>query len=372
MTIFTKPVLSVVKSAIAELHSSKQISKLMHDYNFTLRPQDHYSNKLDFVSAHLDFVDWQDNANTTSLIDLLTQVYFESYHLIELAKQGESSNSIYEMGKLNAALTSINMIWNGNMFEFRNKISSPSTEDLERIWAPNSLKIFISHKDAKKLEAHQLSQALREFGISAFVAHDHIQPMEQWKNEIQKGLESMDGFIAMISKEFYSSVWTNQEMGYALARNVPVFLYSIDGTNPEGFNLDIQAIKSGQPDLIRVLTSRFSSNPIMKEAVLKSFCAAIDGSFFNAKVQFGNLVELKLNDSDVEQIVSAFRSKAKYTNQLTCLFFDKISEEHAKKKSFSGFEFYREALQKKVFDQHTQKKFKLRTVDDWRYEIDEA
>ncbi|WP_204305911.1 hypothetical protein, partial [Stenotrophomonas maltophilia] len=45
------------------------------------------------------------------------------------------------------------------------------------IWQPGNLRLFISHRDTHKAAAKALATALLKYGISAFVAHDTIEPM---------------------------------------------------------------------------------------------------------------------------------------------------------------------------------------------------
>lgn len=52
------------------------------------------------------------------------------------------------------------------------------------IWKTSLVRLFISHRDKHKIEANALAQALEPYGISSFVAHDSIQPMTVWQNEI--------------------------------------------------------------------------------------------------------------------------------------------------------------------------------------------
>jgi hypothetical protein len=90
--------------------------------------------------------------------------------------------------------------------------------DTRGIWEEGKIRIFISHKDEKKIEAKKLAVILDSLGVSSFVAHDSIQPMLTWKNEIYKALQTMDAFVCFITEDYYGSVWTNQEIGFALAK----------------------------------------------------------------------------------------------------------------------------------------------------------
>lgn len=243
----------------------------------------------------------------------------------------------------------------------RRVVDSDLSGGTDSFWKSGNgkLKIFISHKDSRKVDANALAKMLAEIGVSGFVAHDNIQPMMLWKREIEKALASMDGFIALLSDDYYGSVWTNQELGYALAKGVPVFLYSVDKTIPHGFHMDVQAIRAGPKELLRLLKKQFSKHPVLKEAILELFCGAINGSFLNAKERFCELVGLTLTDKEIERIVAAFSAEAKYINQLSCILSDGVSKDHRKLEALEGFEFYRDPLQEKVLNQHSAKRFRI-------------
>ena len=53
----------------------------------------------------------------------------------------------------------------------------------------------------------------------------------------------MDGFAALMTKNFHDSNWTDQEIGFALGRGVMVIAVNL-GRNPYGFIGDMQALKT--------------------------------------------------------------------------------------------------------------------------------
>jgi hypothetical protein len=99
----------------------------------------------------------------------------------------------------------------------------------KHVWGNNHrFRLFLSHKaEAKshkaeaKREVARLKKALRVLGVSAFVAHEDIDPTEAWQDVIEDALLTMDGFVAVMTKDFHDSEWTDQEVGFALARGVP-------------------------------------------------------------------------------------------------------------------------------------------------------
>src|SRR5437016_12031656 len=110
-----------------------------------------------------------------------------------------------------------------------------------RIWGPDGYRVFLSHRVAVKAAAAKLKDRLRPFGISAFVAHRDIHPTKEWQNEIENALRSMDAFVAIRTKKFHESSWTDQEVGYALCRDVPIIALLL-GATPYGFIGKFQAL----------------------------------------------------------------------------------------------------------------------------------
>ncbi|MEG3637999.1 toll/interleukin-1 receptor domain-containing protein [Magnetococcus sp. PR-3] len=113
-----------------------------------------------------------------------------------------------------------------------------------RIWEPNKYRIFLSHKVPFKKETAKLKEQLSYYGISCFVAHEDIHPAEEWQHEIENALNSMHALVALITDDFSDSPWTDQEVGYALGRGVPVIPVTLQTKDPYGFIGKIQALRS--------------------------------------------------------------------------------------------------------------------------------
>ncbi len=101
-------------------------------------------------------------------------------------------------------------------------------------WKPNHFRLFISHLAEHKLKMSQLQGVLKEYGISAFVAHEDIEPTKEWLGEIEKALFSMDALTAVLTPNFEKSKWTDQEVGVAVGREVLVIPIR-KGMDPYGF-----------------------------------------------------------------------------------------------------------------------------------------
>ena len=98
-----------------------------------------------------------------------------------------------------------------------------SAVDAARVWGDNpGFRLFLSHRAEERAQTAQLKDRLAKFGVSAFVAHNDIHPNQAWQIEIENALATMDGLVALITPDFSKSIWTNQEIGFAVARGVPI------------------------------------------------------------------------------------------------------------------------------------------------------
>ena len=119
----------------------------------------------------------------------------------------------------------------------------PVVSGVSKYWLIDHFRVFVSHVHTAKMQAGGLRAALQRYGISAFVAHEDIDTSDEWQEEILRALISMDAFVAILTPDFNSSRWTDQEVGIAVARNV--LLIPINkGENPYGFLSKYQALST--------------------------------------------------------------------------------------------------------------------------------
>ena len=105
----------------------------------------------------------------------------------------------------------------------------------------SDLRLFISHVSQHNDKATRLKNCLASYGISGFVAHDDIKPTLDWQSEIERALKTMDAFLAIHTVGFSKSIWTQQEIGFALGRGVKVISFRM-GEDPTGFISKHQAL----------------------------------------------------------------------------------------------------------------------------------
>jgi hypothetical protein len=102
------------------------------------------------------------------------------------------------------------------------------------MWEPDYFRLFIAHVATNKAVAHQLKNHLKPFYVSCFVAHDDIERTREWQDEIEEALRTMDALAALLSPDFHSSLWTDQEVGFAIGTGRLVLPLRA-GLDPYGF-----------------------------------------------------------------------------------------------------------------------------------------
>ena len=151
-----------------------------------------------------------------------------------------------------------------------------ATEQIDAIpslWPEGALRAFVSHTHHSKELAGKLQSKLQEYGISCFVAHENIEPLKDWDDELMRALKSMHVLIALVTSHFQESPWTDQEVGIAIGREVPVVPVHL-GVDPYGFVGRIQALKQNpQGEHIGALASNMFRLFLKHENITLSSCA---------------------------------------------------------------------------------------------------
>jgi hypothetical protein len=156
-------------------------------------------------------------------------------------------------------------------------LSKIAPAEIEHLWKPGLLRLFLSHIAADKVAVSKLKVALILLGVDCFVAHEDIEPNQIWLTEIELALKSMHALAALITKGFHESKWTDQEVGFALGRGVLVIPVRVS-LDPYGFIGKQQGLpgKLENPhklasDITDVLLKYKTTGDKMREALILGF-----------------------------------------------------------------------------------------------------
>ncbi|MBI4827769.1 MAG: toll/interleukin-1 receptor domain-containing protein [Nitrospinae bacterium] len=192
--------------------------------------------------------------------------------------------------------------------------SSIPAKTLQRIWGSNHVRIFLSHKSSIKQEVSKLKQSLAQCGVAVFVAHEDIEPTEEWHREIENALFSMDALVALLTDDYHDSNWTDQEVGVAMGRGVPMIPIRL-GLDPYGLmgkgqglggcklsNTDDMAIK-----VFNLLYKRLSDKSRLFECALSAYKASDAWEKSGWKVSSLLSVFESLTKEQVDRVIAAYQ-----------------------------------------------------------------
>ncbi len=165
-------------------------------------------------------------------------------------------------------------------------------------WDEGHFKLFLSHVTADKDAIVDLKAELEPYGIDAFVAHSDIQPTEEWIDVIQRALSTCDALAAYLTRPYHASLWTDQEVGFALARSVLVIPLKVE-CDPYGFMGPTQALTCRDLTAAQLAERLFETlvdHKLTASAMTEPVVAAFErsGSFQEAKLRVQRVTRLKV------------------------------------------------------------------------------
>jgi len=175
--------------------------------------------------------------------------------------------------------------------------------------------VFISHSHIDRELAAWIKSELANYGLRAFVAHDDIRPTQRWQDVILDTLVKSQVFIALVSKDFAGSEWTDQETGVAIALAKLIIPIKLD-EDPYGFIGKFQAMKWSEAhrgrSLSELLELLISNEILSNESIIKAFSDSY--SFDEAGFRAALLLRLKnLTKKDIDAVlIGAIQNRQVY------------------------------------------------------------
>ncbi len=185
-------------------------------------------------------------------------------------------------------------------------------------WEDGLYRMFISHRSKYKTQVTALQTALSCCGISAFVAHVDIRPSKAWLEQIELALRTCDGLLTYLTPDFHESEWTDQEVGFALARGIRIV--PLDrGRLPYGFMGKYQALRIGSlkdiqvaVKIMKVVMTDPRSGPSFSDLIIKKL---ENSSHFSTSSMLMAALEAMpdLEKKDFIRIDKAYESNAQFS-----------------------------------------------------------
>ncbi|MCH7691485.1 MAG: toll/interleukin-1 receptor domain-containing protein [candidate division Zixibacteria bacterium] len=103
------------------------------------------------------------------------------------------------------------------------------------------INVFLSYSSRDRKLAGLIKRELEKSKISVFLAHEDIEPSEEWIVIIQENLDKCDAFLILLTENCKESNWTDQESGqvYSMGKLIIPIKVSLV---PYGFIGKIQAV----------------------------------------------------------------------------------------------------------------------------------
>jgi hypothetical protein len=182
-------------------------------------------------------------------------------------------------------------------------------------WQPGAVRVFASHLAQHKGEVAAVAAELEPYGFSVFVAHDAIEVSLQWRDEIENALTTCDCVVVFAHDGFHASKWTDQEVGWALGRGLPIVIVWYGG-ELQGFLERYQAIPVVPGQSARTLADTVFAAlveiDVLRTKVIDGLIRALGaaGSYVSAGVTSEALEMLgdELRRSDVIAILRCYES----------------------------------------------------------------
>lgn len=157
---------------------------------------------------------------------------------------------------------------------------APAAKKEATFWKAGYFKLFLSHLASFKVQTSNLQSVLKKYGISAFVAHEDIEPSREWQDEIEAGLQTMDALAAILMDGFKESNWCDQEVGVAVGRDVLIVPVR-RGLDPYGFIGKYQGIQAQNKTVAEVAEAIFTTivrSPKTRIKMLRALSSSISQS----------------------------------------------------------------------------------------------
>ena len=159
------------------------------------------------------------------------------------------------------------------------------------------MRAFISYSHIDKGTAAWVKSQLISLGIDVFLAHEDIEPSSEWQEEILRQLRICEIFLPILTPDFDSSSWTDQETGFAVCREIPIIPLSA-GEIPHGFINKYQACPlnlKDSPGFRARMVEILSKNSTTRKEFLNLLIGVFGNSdsFDEAGVNMGWLLKCK-------------------------------------------------------------------------------
>jgi hypothetical protein len=176
----------------------------------------------------------------------------------------------------------------------------------------DQVNVFLSYSVVDREIAGRLKKELENFGLSIFLAHEDIEPSEEWQKTILENIGECDVFMPLLTREFKESEWTDQETGIAFAKGKLIIPIKVD-IDPYGFiekfqalTLDRSNITDDAKTIVKTVLNRDDLREKMVDSLIEGFVNS--WSYEDAGTKSALLLKLDgLTQKQIDRIVEGTR-----------------------------------------------------------------
>jgi hypothetical protein len=114
----------------------------------------------------------------------------------------------------------------------------------------------------------------------------------------------MDGLVALMTDNFHDSQWTDQEIGYAFARQVPIIAVRL-GSDPYGFIGKFQALTTSWDEAPKKIRGLLCKSSDFFPAYLRAIRACQSWTDANYLAEYFPLFDT-LSEDQIDELIAAY------------------------------------------------------------------
>ena len=171
-----------------------------------------------------------------------------------------------------------------------------------------SIPAFLSYSHKDRHLAGLTKESLDSFGFDTFLAHEDLEPSDEWQKTILTRLKDCVVFLPLLTDAFTKSDWTDQETGIAVGLKKIIVPLKVT-TTPYGFInkyqaqlIDEDTVKDACWSVVKKLASNTKVASAIKDGVIQVF--GDSRSFDSAARNATRLASLEpFSDDQLNEIV---------------------------------------------------------------------
>jgi len=181
---------------------------------------------------------------------------------------------------------------------------------------------FLSYATVDKAKAGKVKQILEVNNVTTFLFHDDLEVSVDWRQQILAHLDTSSALIAIVTESFANSIWSNQEVGIAIGKRLPVIPLMFGGSSElKGFVEMYQGIPVSENNLEHAVKSAI---PIIERGVPSSdrriyeqLDIVLSRLITRWQIYKGHLPNVKWTPEGIDGIKTSLRKEAEELLTLT-------------------------------------------------------